>query len=155
MKSTTDKKNEQYRCIHTLVHLLGMNDDAYRDMLFDRYGVRSSKQLSSLQRNSLIRQLRQQVHGEASQFSNFANRAKHKATPAQLRAIEAMWSQVSRAETLEARRSALNAFCKRLTGIDMIIWISKEDAKILINAMQAMGAQSPEKFNQTKQLNQR
>lgn len=155
MTTPADKRAEQYRQIHGLVRLLGMNDEAYRDMLRDRYQVESSKQLSTQQRNSLIKSLREQVHGKVQKFNELSGRAKHKASPAQLRAIEAMWAQVSRAETSEDRRNALNAFCKRLTGVEVVTWICKDDAKTLIKAIQAMGAQSPEEFNRNKNNNQR
>ena len=42
MTTPADKRAEQYRQIHGLVRLLGMNDEAYRDMLRDRYQVESS-----------------------------------------------------------------------------------------------------------------
>ncbi|MBS7271634.1 MAG: regulatory protein GemA [Fibrobacter sp.] len=155
MTTPADKRAEQYRQIHGLVRLLGMNDEAYRDMLRDRYQVESSKQLSTQQRSSLIRSLREQVHGKVQKFNELSGRAKHKASPAQLRAIEAMWAQVSRAETSEDRRKALNAFCKRLTGVEVVTWICKDDAKVLIKAIHAMGAQSPEEFNRNKNNNQR
>lgn len=155
MTTPADKRAEQYRQIHGLVRLLGMNDEAYRDMLRDRYQVESSKQLSTQQRSSLIRSLREQVHGKVQKFNELSGRAKHKASPAQLRAIEAMWAQVSRAETSEERRKALNAFCKRLTGVEVVTWICKDDAKVLIKAIHAMGAQSPEEFNRNKNTNQR
>ncbi|SOE75288.1 Protein of unknown function [Fibrobacter sp. UWT3] len=155
MTTPADKRTEQYRQIHGLVRLLGMNDEAYRDMLHDRYQVESSKQLSTQQRSSLIKSLREQVHGKVQKFNELSGRAKHKASPAQLRAIEAMWAQVSRAETSEDRRKALNAFCKRLTGVEVVTWICKDDAKVLIKAIHAMGAQSPEEFNRNKNNNQR
>lgn len=155
MTTPADKRAEQYRQIHGLVRLLGMNDEAYRDMLRDRYQVESSKQLSTQQRSSLIKSLREQVHGKAQKFNELSGRAKHKASPAQLRAIEAMWAQVSRAETSEDRRKALNAFCKRLTDVEVVTWICKDDAKVLIKAIHAMGAQSPEEFNRNKNNNQR
>ena len=155
MTTPADKRAEQYRQIHGLVRLLGMNDEAYRDMLRDRYQVESSKQLSTQQRSSLIRSLREQVHGKVQKFNELSGRAKHKASPAQLRAIEAMWAQVSRAETSEDRRKALNAFCKRLTGVEVVTWICKDDAKTLIKAIHAMGAQSPEEFNRNKNHNPR
>lgn len=155
MTTPADKRAEQYRQIHGLVRLLGMNDEAYRDMLRDRYQVESSKQLSTQQRNSLIESLREQVHGKVQKFNELSGRARHKASPAQLRAIEAMWAQVSRAETSEDRRKALNAFCKRLTGVEVVTWICKDDAKVLIKAIHAMGAQSPEEFNRNKNNNQR
>lgn len=155
MTTPADKRAEQYRQIHGLVRLLGMNDEAYRDMLRDRYQVESSKQLSTQQRSSLIKSLREQVHGKVQKFNELSGRAKHKASPAQLRAIEAMWAQVSRAETSEDRRKALNTFCKRLTGVEVVTWICKDDAKVLIKAIHAMGAQSPEEFNRNKNTNQR
>ena len=155
MTTPADKRAEQYRQIHGLVRLLGMNDEAYRDMLRDRYQVESSKQLSTQQRSSLIKSLREQVHGKVQKFNELSGRARHKASPAQLRAIEAMWAQVSRAETSEDRRKALNAFCKRLTGVEVVTWICKDDAKVLIKAIHAMGAQSPEEFNRNKNTNQR
>ena len=155
MTTPADKRAEQYRQIHGLVRLLGMNDEAYRDMLRDRYQVESSKQLSTQQRSSLIKILREQVHGKVQKFNELSGRARHKASPAQLRAIEAMWAQVSRAETSEDRRKALNAFCKRLTGVEVVTWICKDDAKVLIKAIHAMGAQSPEEFNRNKNNNQR
>jgi len=155
MTTPADKRAEQYRQIHGLVRLLGMNDEAYRDMLRDRYSAESSKQLSTQQRSSLIKSLREQVHGKVQKFNELSGRARHKASPAQLRAIEAMWAQVSRAETSEDRRKALNAFCKRLTGVEVVTWICKDDAKVLIKAIHAMGAQSPEEFNRNKNTNQR
>lgn len=155
MTTPADKRAEQYRQIHGLVRLLGMNDEAYRDMLRDRYQVESSKQLSTQQRSTLIKSLREQVHGKVQKFNELSGRARHKASPAQLRAIEAMWAQVSRAETSEDRRKALNAFCKRLTGVEVVTWICKDDAKVLIKAIHAMGAQSPEEFNRNKNTNQR
>ena len=79
---------------------------------------------------------------------NELGKRKFKASPKQLRAIEAMWAQVSRASTAQDRSKALNAFCKRLTGVEVITWICKDDAKIIIKAIQAMGAKSPEQFKQ-------
>lgn len=145
-----DKRAEQFRKIHGLVRLLGMNDDAYRDMLRDRYGVQSSKELTPQSRAALIRLLASQVSDKARNFNDLKERQKHKASPAQLRAIEAMWAGVSRARTSDARKKALNAFCERLTGVSVLAWISKADAKVLIRAIKAMGAATPEEFNSTK-----
>lgn len=142
-----DRRAQDFKTIHGLARLLGLNDEAYRDMLDDRYQVRSSKDLNPQQRFQLIKELREKVHGNVQKFNDLGKR-KFKASPKQLRAIEAMWAQVSRAETSADRRKALNAFCKRLTGVEVITWISKDDAKILIKAIQAMGAKSPEQFKQ-------
>ena len=142
-----DRRAQDFKTIHGLARLLGLNDEAYRDMLNDRYHVRSSKDLNPQQRFQLIKELREKVHGNVQKFNELGKR-KFKASPKQLRAIEAMWAQVSRAETSADRRKALNAFCKRLTGVEVITWICKDDAKILFKAIQAMGAKSPEQFKQ-------
>lgn len=144
-----DRRAQDFKTIHGLARLLGLNDEAYRDMLNDRYHVRSSKDLNPQQRFQLIKELRVQVHGNVQKFNELGKR-KFKASPKQLRAIEAMWAQVSRATNSADRRKALNAFCKRLTGVEVITWICKDDAKILFKAIQAMGAKSPEQFKQTK-----
>lgn len=142
-----DRRAQDFKTIHGLARLLGLNDEAYRDMLDDRYHVRSSKDLNPQQRFQLIKELREKVHGNVQKFNELGKR-KFKASPKQLRAIEAMWAQVSRAETAQDRSKALNAFCKRLTGVEVITWICKDDAKTLIKAIQAMGAKSPEQFKQ-------
>ena len=142
-----DRRAQDFKVIHGLARLLGLNDEAYRDMLNDRYHVRSSKELNPQQRFQLIKELRVQVHGNVQKFNELGKR-KFKASPKQLRAIEAMWAQVSRATNSADRRKALNAFCKRLTGVEVITWICKDDAKILFKAIQAMGAKSPEQFKQ-------
>lgn len=144
-----DRRTQDFKTIHGLARLLGLNDEAYRDMLDDRYQVRSSKELNPQQRFQLIKELREKVHGNVQKFNELGKR-KFKASPKQLRAIEAMWAQVSRATNSADRRKALNAFCKRLTGVEVITWICKDDAKILFKAIQAMGAKSPEQFKQTK-----
>lgn len=142
-----DRRTQDFKTIHGLARLLGLNDEAYRDMLNDRYHVRSSKDLNPQQRFQLIKELREKVHSNVQKFNELGKR-KFKASPKQLRAIEAMWAQVSRATNSADRRKALNAFCKRLTGVEVITWICKDDAKILIKAIQAMGAKSPEQFKQ-------
>lgn len=142
-----DRRAQDFKTIHGLARLLGLNDEAYRDMLNDRYHVRSSKDLNPQQRFQLIKELREKVHSNVQKFNELGKR-KFKASPKQLRAIEAMWAQVSRATNSADRRKALNAFCKRLTGVEVITWICKDDAKILIKAIQAMGAKSPEQFKQ-------
>lgn len=151
-----DRRAEQYRRIHGLARLLGLNDEAYRDMLFDRYRVRSSKELNPQQRFQLINELREKVHANVAEFNDLVDRKKHLATPAQLKAIEAMWAKVSRATTAADRKKALNAFVKRLTGIDHVRWITMHDARTLIRAINAMGAMTPEEFkNHTQPKTQR
>lgn len=151
MTTPADNRASDYRKIHGLARLLGMDDEAYRTMLKDRYGVTSSKELSPQSRAALIRSLSVQLASNARNFADLSNRTREKATPSQLRAIEAMWANVSRARTAEGRKKSLNTFCEKLTGVSCITWICKADARTLIRAISAMGANTPEQFN--KKLN--
>lgn len=141
-----DIKKEEFRRLHALAHILGMDDEAYRDMLMDRYGVRSSKELHSATRKALIRDLTSQVSIKTKRFTDFKDR-QDKASPAQLRAVEAMWNQVTRMEIAADKRKALDSFVHRLTGVRLLRWCSKKDIRVIIKAIQAMGALSPEQFN--------
>lgn len=141
-----DIKKEEYRRLHALARILGMDDAAYRDMLMDRYGVRSSKELHSATRKALIRDLTSQVSIKSKRFNDLKDR-QDKATPAQLRAVEAMWNQVTRMETAADKRKALDSFVHRLTGVRLLRWCSKKDIRSLIKAIQAMGALAPDQFN--------
>lgn len=143
-----DRRAQDFKVIHGLARLLGLNDEAYRDMLDDRYQVRSSKDLNPQQRFQLIKELREKVHGNVQKFNDLVERKKHLATPRQLRAIEAMWAKVSRAMTAADRKKALDAFVKRLTGIDHVRWITMHDAQTLIRAIKTMGAMTPDEFKQ-------
>ena len=142
-----DRRAQDFKTIHGLARLLGLNDEAYRDMLNDRYHVQSSKDLNPQQRFQLIKELREKVHGNVQKFNELGKR-KFKASPKQLRAIEAMWAQVSRASTAQDRSKALDAFVKRLTGIDHVRWITMHDAQTLIRAIKTMGAMTPDEFKQ-------
>ncbi len=146
MKADENRSNA-FKRIHTLVHLIGMDDEAYRDMLFDRYSVKSSKELSAPQRVALIKVLETQAKEAVLKRQAEYQKSPNMATTAQIRAIEAMWMGVSKMPTREAKKEALNRFCARITGIAFVSWLNKTNAHKLIKAIQQMGAQSPAQFN--------
>lgn len=87
----------QIKKIHTLKSILGLDDDLYREMLL-KFGVSSSNDLSLKDACTLIDILEVQAIGinkyqkQKVRFDELSNRAEM-ATPAQLRKIEAMWSE--------------------------------------------------------------
>jgi hypothetical protein len=151
MKADENRSNA-YKHIHTLVHLIGMNDEAYRDMLLDRYNVKSSKELSGPQRVALIKVLETQAKEVVLKRQAEYQKSTSMATASQIRAIEAMWMGISRMPTREAKKEALNHFCKRITGIAFIGWLNKKSAHKLIKAIQQMGAKSPAQFNNKREV---
>ena len=129
--------------------LLGINEDTYREILFQYNGAESSKDLSVYDANILLNQLRDKAK-EAGLFdpkasttmkqykyNNLGWRA-NRATPAQLRKIEAMWFDVSYAKNDEARQKGLNTMVKKITGKDNINFITANDVKKVIKAITEM-----------------
>lgn len=132
--------------------LLGMDETGYRDLLRDNYGVASSKELTPAQLQELGRILQGKLNGKRTsrkRYADMGGRTQGMASPAQLRAIEAMWMGVSTQPTTDDKRAALDSMCQRITGIRTVRWLTKAAAKNLIKAIQSMGAQSPEQYNRT------
>jgi phage gp16-like protein len=133
--------------IHALAATLRLDDCEYRDMLHDLYGKRSSKELTPLQQAELAGILQKQLRARnGGKWNDFKRSNPAMATPRQLRAVEAMWGKVSCAETAEGRKQALLKFCERITGRERLEWLKKTDVRKLIKAMEAMGADAPERF---------
>jgi hypothetical protein len=116
----------QIKAIHATVHKLGLDDDAYRDILKSRYSVKSCKGLSWAQAEELLESLNGQSKGgrsrgcaptrHALKYTDMDFRPGF-ANGSQLRLIDAMWNQVTRAEGEEAQEKALNSFCYRIAGV--------------------------------------
>jgi phage gp16-like protein len=132
--------------IHALAATLRLGDCEYRDMLYDLYGKHSSKELTPLQQAELVGILQKQLKPKSGgKWSGLKRSNPEMATPRQLRAVEAMWGAVSRAEA-KGREQALLKFIKRITGCERLEWLRKADIRKLIKAMEAMGANAPERF---------
>lgn len=139
------------RSIRAMAALLKMDDGDYRNMLKDNYGVQRTRELSPSQLQEFGSILYQKLNGKSAwnnRHQDLGVRTRNRATPAQLRALEVMWNTVSVQQTIEAKHSALDTMCKRITGVQSIRWISKKQAHDLMLAIQAMGAQTPEQHNQ-------
>ena len=140
----------QRQKIGYLRKLLGLEDDLYYEMIAGYNGAKSSKDLSISEGQELLSRLRDVAQKlglfkpyastkfKSYKYNNLGKRSGM-ASPAQLRKIEAMWADVSRARDSEGRAKALGAFIKRITGRDSILFITSADAVKLINALEAMG----------------
>ena len=137
-----------YSRIHALAAAVPLDDAEYRNMLHDLYGKRSSKALTLCQQRDFIDILCKQIKARQKR------RNPEMATPRQLNAIKAMWANVSRAETAEAKDIALLKFCKRITGCERPEWLRKTDVRKLIKALEKMGASTPEQWNQKQPTSQ-
>lgn len=121
----------QIKLIHTLTHKAKLSDEIYRDILA-RYGAESCKTLSQYVAAQLIKELARYA---AQQHK------LEEATPNQKRLICALWYQVSRAETTEGKRTALNVFLANRFRIQNLERVRRDQVEKIVTALKAMGAE--------------
>lgn len=133
----------QVKRVHALKNALGMTDAQYREAL-RAYHVYSSKQLNAEQAHWFITELERAAVARGKwtrpgqKYQHLAGR-RMMATPRQLRMIEAMWADVSRATNAELRAQGLLAFLARF-GVSGIEDVTQFDVKRVVAALEAMKA---------------
>lgn len=142
--------NDQYRTIHTLQKALGLSREDYEEMLDKNFGVRSSKDLLTYNRaDELIRIMRAQMGGSIEgagrhKYENLGNRPG-KATPAQMRMIEAMFADVSHHRDQESRDKALKDLLIHRYGVMGIYGLERDQVQKVVAGLKAMKKQKEKK----------
>lgn len=120
----------------TLIHIaksqLRMIDDVYRAMLFNITGKESSKDLSDRQAVKVL-----------EHFKSLGWVQKGKGGPAwtpsedkQIRMIFYLWGKLHKAGKIkEPSKLGLRHYVKRMTGTDVLEWLSKEQKSEVIEAL--------------------
>lgn len=143
----------QIKALHAVVGRLGMDDENYRHMLHSRYGVTSCKDLTWRQAEELLAHLngtpsanrslspggRVAGRGRELKYTDMDSRPGF-ASGAQCRLIDAMWGQVTRAESEEDAEKALNSFCSRILGVAGLRMVKGWQVEKLVKALEGMGA---------------
>ena len=122
---------KQIKLIHTLLHKACLDDEVYRDILA-RYGAESSKTLSQYAATELIKELNRYA---------MQRRRLEDATPNQKRLLLALWYQVSRAETQEAKRGAFDTFLQNRFKVKNLENVKRNQVEKIVTALKAMGAE--------------
>ena len=133
----------QIKRIHFLLNRCGIADEDYRARMSEDYGVRTCKKLASDQAKTLIQDIEafaKEWNIDISLRPDYVHRPGM-ATPAQLRKIEAMWANVSRAKTAKARRKALRTFLTKRFGVSDPRFIPHEMPSKIIHTLAAMKKQ--------------
>ena len=142
----------QIKAIHAVVGKLGIDDENYRHILHSRYGVTSCKDLTWRQAEELLSNLNNtnpRPLGEGGRRPGEGPRFKYQdmdgrpgfASGAQLRLVDAMWNQVTRAEGDEAQEKALDSFCRRIAGVAGLRMVKGWQIEKIVKALEAMGAE--------------
>lgn len=153
------------RTIHALVARIGMSDEDYRSMLWDRFRASSSNELDARQSQELVASLHQLLPAEerakhprpqiaagaARRFEGLAGR-DDMATPAQLRMLEASFVQRSRAETLPEKQAAFRAWLRSRFRIDRIEWIPRDQVGRILRATQGIDRDAPPRKRTSRAL---
>lgn len=154
----------QIKAIHATIHKLGLDDDAYRSILMTRYGVDSCKRLTWRQAEELLGSLNNNspqppltsrggagnpppldkgglrgVKG-VKKYQDMDGRPGF-ASGAQLRLVDAMWHQVTKAEGEEAQEKALDSFCRRVAQVAGLRMVKAWQVEKIVKALEAMGAE--------------
>ena len=144
MTNSTAKQRQQ---LGYLRKLLKLDDSTYYEMLAS-YNAESCKELSSREIMKLINQLRDDAKEIGLfkpkksfikyKYNNLSGRDKNMASPAQLRKIEGMWNDRTRATTPEDIEKALKTFIKKISGKDEMRFLTAIDVRKIINALNHM-----------------
>lgn len=142
----------QIKAIHTIVKKFGLDDEAYRHLLHSRYKVTSCKDLTWRQAEELLDHLNPPASRRSlpplnkgglrgvMKYQDMDHRPGF-ATGGQLRLIDAMFNQVTRAEGDEAREKALNSFVSRIAKVAGIRMLKSWQVEMIVKALTAMGAE--------------
>ncbi len=147
--------NKQKSMIHQLISILGIKKDVYKEMLYNRFQVESSKDLTYENASQLITSLKKDAVAAGlweckksfnkHKFSNLGDR-EGMASPRQLRMVEAMWTDYSDADTTEARAKAFSVFLSKRFGVSSIKFIDKPTASKVIYTLGIMIKQKHKKL---------
>lgn len=131
--------------IHIAKTQLGLSEDIYRGMLFENFGVNSSKDLSYEQADQLLQKLQQagwkpvaakkgkENNWGKKNYEDLRGRDESFAAPQTLRKIEAKFKEITGNEP----EKGLNKFVKRITGIDKLEWLKQSDCSKVLKALEA------------------
>lgn len=146
---------EQRRMIGYLRKILCIGADTYYEMIWNSYGVESSKDLNMNQAARLLTELkakaialgkwqpRSKYAFKKTKYNDLQDRDKYAPTPKQLRMIDAMWTDVSRQTNDIKRADAFNKFLQRITGKPGVRFLVKSDIQKVVKALEKMKESTP------------
>lgn len=135
--------------IKAMTRAMNMDRQTYLAALLP-FGVESCKALGDRKAGEFIAKLEPQAikmgvwestsgkRKKALPYAEYEGREWPSATPKQLRMLAGMWKDVSRAKTEKERKTALDKFTKRITGVDKFDWIEHKHVAMMKKAMDEM-----------------
>lgn len=137
-------RNNDLALIHIAKKDLGLDDDAYRDMLWTVARVRSSAELDFSGRIKVLEHLKSRGFkpkqaAKAKQKAPLSNEPQHKM-------IRGLWLELHAVGTvLDPSEQAISRFIKNQTKIDRIEWLSTSQASQVIERLKQWLARANKK----------
>jgi hypothetical protein len=165
-KKADSINNSQKALLHTARRALGLDDETYREMLFNVAGVRSSVDLTLPKFQAVMMHLEEcgfkKNHADHEFTGYMANLQKWKrtagerpgmATPAQLARIETDWHLMPwfwSKDGFGNETLALRGFLKRCTGASDLMFLRFSQAHKTIEAIKSISTRSPNEKEERK-----
>ena len=132
-------RNGDLAAIHIAKAKLGLDDDAYRDLMATVcHGVRSSAELDFTGRRRFLAHLQaclRQQEGAGPSRPGAVIRGR--LTPSQ-RLMWSLWMRLADAGLVTERgMAALQAFARRQTGVDRLDWLNDQQIDLVIRSLKA------------------
>ena len=142
MKETSARKlarekavrNSEIAKIHIAAIACGLDDEAYRALLWRMAGVRSAKELTQDGRVLVIDEFIRRGWREGAPRG--AGRLVPKTDEPQIRLIRGLWLELRDLGALrDESQRALGNFCERVSGVSTVEWLGPKEAGKLIAAL--------------------
>jgi phage gp16-like protein len=129
---------KQIKVIHTLKNRLGWSDEEYRRFLSEQTNgfCVSSLEIGDELLDKIISKMRR-LANQYYKYEDLDGR-EGMASPKQLRMIEAMWKDVSRAKSDDERLKALRAFLLNRFGVSDLRFLESWQVRKVIEALKNM-----------------
>lgn len=127
-------RGEELAKIHIGKKELGLNDDIYRDILWQAGGVESAKDLTWQGRQAVIARMIEL--GWKPKTARPAKQTRPLAADPQSKKIRAIWLELHEAgKVRDSSESALASYVKRMTNIAALQWLNTHQASRVIEAL--------------------
>ncbi len=128
-----DKKKKLVQLIHIGKSKLGLDDDTYRDLLTYTTGKNSTKEMTLVQLNAVLNELKRKG------FTPIAPKSAGKITQdkdPQAKLIRHLWLTLHNLGAVkDPSEKALCAYVKRQTGVDLLIWLKSAKKSQVIESL--------------------
>ena len=135
-KTSEERRRADLAQIHIAKKELGMDEDDYRAFLLGVAKVESAAALDFTGRQLVLAKLRQLGWDPGKCGRSSGKKWKRPEKGSQQSKIWALWFELHReGKVRDKSAKALNAFCKRMTDVERLEWLTPEQCNVVIEGL--------------------